>query len=119
MSDPREALVQAMLGYDANGCTEVPTARGWAEHVANSVLAEFLVVPLSDIVGTEYGYRFKEPKYSERTQSTGSWRDEAIEVVAYLRNEQTRLGHDLNAEALSRPLLRWSPIPLGDVSDGE
>lgn len=57
VSDPREALVRAMLNYDgsdAAGRMQPTTARGWAEHVADDILAEFLVVPRTEVVGTEY-----------------------------------------------------------------
>lgn len=102
MSDPREALVQAMLSYDANGLTEVPSARGWAEHVAAAVLREFLVVPRSDIMGMEYGWRL-DADDGVQPNSAPMWALADAELNG--------------GEAVERPVLQWTPIRPGEALD--
>lgn len=91
---------------------EFPNAEAWSEHLAELISREHLVVPRSDIVGTEYGYRYQDPKYSAETYSTQGSRTQAIEVAENIRSGQIRKGNDVNAVALERPVLPWSVIPL-------
>lgn len=89
---------------------EFATADEWAAHLAGLLCARFLVVPLSDIQGTEYGWRYTHPD-GVRTYSTEG-RAEAVEEASY----QQRLERDeevpVTAEALERLVPPWSVIPL-------
>lgn len=67
------------------------------QHAADVLLEEYLVVPRSDIVSTEYGMR-----YSDGVVFGNRDRGRAVRVAERL--------HEV--EAVQRPLLPWSVIPL-------
>jgi hypothetical protein len=104
MSDIREALAHAIL---VNAMC--PGQEYIATRVADAILAEFLVVPRSDIVGTEYGI---SDQTNTDVQFVGR-RAEAIEGARWRR----RFPGTSEACAHERPVLPWSPIPLPE--DGE
>lgn len=72
------------------------------EKAAQAILAEFLVVPRSDIVGTEYAL---EP-YPGAPLELYSDRAVVIDV-----------GERCGLRALERPDLAWSVIPLPEEAD--
>lgn len=123
MTDHREALARLIYEHEKVGrgcisCSERPGAESmnghrYAEHVAELIAAEFLTVPRKDIQGYEYGFRLKESKVGERTYSTQRSRQDAIEFAGDLRDEQSRKGQDVNATAVQRTILPWTPIPEG------
>lgn len=75
----------------------------------DAILAEFLVVPRSEIVGTEYGWR-SGPDANVRDAPT---RDQAIRQAARARAAG---GVWSNSEAVEH-VIAWSVIPLPE--DGE
>lgn len=102
MSDTRTLIAQHRTRYDDGRFRCACSARPWilystfADHLAEVILAEFLVIPRAGIE-TEYGYRRPE---SNAWPVTGG-REQSIRLAA------------LNlAEPVSRPVLPWSPIPL-------
>lgn len=89
---------------------------GHVYHLTELISAEFLVVPRSDIVGTEYAYRHAPDMPVFR--GTGS-ADAATQRAAKVREAQQRRGWVPRAEALERPVLVWKPItPASEVPDG-
>jgi hypothetical protein len=92
MSDTREALARAILVNAMCPGQEYIAAR-----VADAILAEFLVVPRDSIVGTEYGWR------QERGWSV---------VVAHSLDAIRHWEETKGGEAVTRPDLPWSVIPL-------
>lgn len=111
MSDPQQALLKLIYAHEEAmvhgviGCWSCPdrTFEGHSEfaaHVAELIGAEFLVVPRSDIDGTEYGWR--------------AWPGDQVcprrDRASALLTAQNR-----GAEAVERPALPWSPITPGEV----
>ncbi len=95
MSDIREALARVILVNSM-----CPGQEYLARHEADAILAEFLVVPRSDIVGTDYGVEADAhlpPEYHL---------DQAVAV-----DEARRRG----VRVLKRPRLPWSVIPLPEA----
>jgi hypothetical protein len=77
----------------------------WAVHINALIAAEYLVVPRSDIVGTEYGMR-----YTSEEGRTNTWSSNTAN-----RAETIRLAESDGSgrvAAMERPILPWSPIPL-------
>ncbi|WP_159840180.1 hypothetical protein [Nocardia sp. CY41] len=74
-----------------------------AEHVADMITEQFLVVPQSDVIGLEYGYR-----RGDSAPVLPAWdADGAVrKAVAEVRNGYR------NAAALERTTLSWSVIPI-------
>jgi hypothetical protein len=89
-----DVYLYCMCGVNCGG------EAGYALHLADLINAEFLVVPRSDIVGTEYGWRHPNEPFAEPC-----YHDALTEPDA--RRLAGRKG-----EALQRPILPWSPIPL-------
>ena len=126
MSDPREALLALVYAHEEAmvhgeiGCWACPDRvfeghSDFAAHVAELIAREFLVVARSEITGTEYGYQhgpemtvFRWTRYA----------DELPRRIAEIRDTQHRAGIQPRAQALSRPVLAWSPVPAEDVPDG-
>lgn len=106
MSDPtREALERLFRQYGLDGVED---------RLAEDVLAEFLVVPRADIVGTEYGYRSSDEDLACLTDD----RKDAINGALGRRQWQRDAMFQPTAEAVERPSLPWSPIPLPEDGDG-
>lgn len=70
-----------------------------------------LVVPRSDIP-TEYGCRYSDEDLANLTET----RDAAIEWARERRDWQREAMNQLTAEAVERPALPWSVIPLQVVT---
>lgn len=91
MADPRESIARLLMDW---GCDDES-----AGQCVSQLLAEFLVVPRSDIVGTEYGW--VHDIHGERCEHTDLSKEDALRLAG-------RMG-----EAIERPVLPWSsPIPL-------
>lgn len=86
---------------------------GYAVHLAEVIAAGFLVVPRSEITGTEYGYQHLPDSGVFVRQSAELVRGRVTEI----REAQQRRGIEPLAVALSRPILPWSPLPEG-MPDG-
>lgn len=94
MPDTREALAQLLINE------LVFPQRAYL--LTDAILTEFLVVPRSDIVSTEYGTRYSDGDVFGNQD----------------RGRVVRLAERLHGvEAVQRPLLPWSVIPLPE--DGE
>lgn len=83
---------------------------------ADAILAEFLVVPRSEIVGTEYGWQYLL-NGQWQTVSTED-RQQAIDNAAYQRDSE---GAEwaAPARAVERPIPPWSVIPLPESGGPE
>lgn len=83
-------------------------AASYAAHLAAAVDPEFLVVPRSDIVGTEYSWQHEYMPGQWMTKYPAGSPDQARAMAA------ARLYcHDSgDTRAVARPVLPWSPIPL-------
>jgi len=79
---------------------------------ADAVLAEFLVVPRSDIQSTEYSYRHRLPASGQWCSHLERSRAEALSAAGSVPTGETEWG-TTEAEALERPVLPWTPIPEG------
>ncbi|MGW4720843.1 hypothetical protein [Nocardia sp. NPDC004260] len=91
-----------LTGRISIGCTGCPGLEfmhevDHAEHVADMIAEQFLVVPQSEVVGLEYGYR-ADPEWDVAPVESA---DEARDLASH-----TRTG-----EALFHPVLAWSPLP--------
>ncbi|MFJ4653786.1 hypothetical protein ACIP5Y_21175 [Nocardia sp. NPDC088792] len=76
---------------------------GYTAHLAGVIEAEFLVVPRSDVIGTEYGWRLSGDEGPQRN-SERMWALADAEINA--------------GEAVQRPALAWLPItPVSEVPD--
>ncbi|MCM6777903.1 hypothetical protein NDR87_31605 [Nocardia sp. CDC159] len=76
------------------------------ETAADALLADWLIVPRSDIEGIEYGYRVTA---DDPTHSTWTARAESEQqALAYAEHPAIT--------AVQRPILPWSPIPEGGDS---
>ena len=110
MSDQREALARLIYDHEKIGrgcisCSERPGAESmsghqYAEHVAELIAAEFLIVPRKDIEGVEYGWR----KYPEHPE---------IPILAADSLEVARRLADTRGDVWERPALPWTPTPDG------
>ncbi|MFR9773094.1 hypothetical protein [Nocardia sp. SC052] len=111
MTATRDQLARVISGHQLTGrvsigCTGCPGVEFMhegehAEHVADMIVEQFLVVPHSEVVGLEYGWR-ADPEWGVvPVESAEEARDFA---------SNTRLG-----EALFHHVLAWSPLP----EDGE
>ncbi|WP_280465976.1 hypothetical protein [Nocardia brasiliensis] len=104
MSDTREALKDVFRAeYAKLPPGEYPTGRA----LIDAILAEFLVIPRSEITGTEYGWR----TVGRGVMKVDS-RDEAIETARGIRELRRGRGEPHDVEAIERPALPWSVIPL-------
>lgn len=109
MSDPTREVLAELLARSRRGITA--RVNDTDRHQAGAILAEFLVVPRSDIVGTEYGWRRAPDCIAHLTET----RAEAIESAMNLRPAGPAWSR---AEAVERSaVLPWSPIPLPE--DGQ
>ena len=88
MSDIRKALAQLLDGY--------------ATHLADLIEAEFLVVPRSGVVKTEYGWR-----RSPSDTNVGPRKDREAAVFT---------AENRGGEAVERPSVPWSVIPRAAVA---
>jgi hypothetical protein len=122
----REALAHAILDAIRDSVSEYDTPHvdrsslewtgidGRVDMLAavDALLATYLVIPRSDIVGTEYGWR-ASPDGNVRPRPS---RDAAFEAVAHVRASGGVWAH---SEAVQHPVLPWSVIPLpkdGDIN---
>jgi hypothetical protein len=122
MSTTKEALASLIYEHERTGrscigcraCPDREFMNGLehAEHVAELIAAELLVVPCSDIVGTEYGWRYAEEGQPPTTWKVPEGEDLAVREVRHIRRVQREQGKAQNAELLSRPVLPWSVTPL-------
>ncbi|WP_043737778.1 hypothetical protein [Nocardia asiatica] len=127
MTDPREALARVisdhqLTGRISIGCAGCPglefmTSVEHAEHVADMIGMQFLVVPQSDVVGLEYGWRYAEEGQPPTTWKVPEGEDLAVREVRHIRRVQREQGKAQNAELLSRPVLSWSVVPLPEDGD--
>lgn len=110
MSDPtREALVQVAAvaiytqqwGSPPSNDAERCAWRSDASAAVDAILATHLVVPRSDIVGTEYGIR-----YTSEDGKASTWPSKATSRAEVVELRQP------GVTVLERPVLPWSPIPL-------
>jgi hypothetical protein len=106
--DTREALAQ-LLARSRRGVTARVNDNDL--HQADDVLAEFLVVPRSDIQGIQYGWRNFDEHGGEWVWTCAS-REVAVADASSARRRDRARGRDPKAEALERPILPWSVIPL-------
>lgn len=124
MSDIRDVLAQIAAeaiytqawGQPPSNDEERWAWRADAFAAVDAILATYLTIPRSDIVGTEYGWR-----YSEAGQQARTWiapdRDIATREAYWLRSRQIEMGRVPDAEPLSRPVLPWSVIPLPEEGE--
>lgn len=108
----REALVELLSQhppevagswYGCAGCKfSLGNAASYAGHLADVMAAEFLVVPRSDITGTEYGWRFADDDGARRSS----------ERMWALADAELNGG-----QAVERPSPPWTPI-RPEVPDG-
>lgn len=77
---------------------------GYAAHLVDALLSEYLVVPRSEIAGTEYGWRHL-------------WKGRQCEHVSASFAEARRLAEANDVPILQRPVLPWSVIQTAE--DGE
>lgn len=105
MSDTtRESIARLFMDW---GCDDES-----AHQCVGQLLAEFLVIPRSAVVGTEYGWRFAELGMPEETWLAED-RSAAVGVVRSLQREQARDPiFRPGPQLLERPRLPWSVIPL-------
>lgn len=80
-------------------------------------LDEFLIIPRSDIVGTEYGVRYSEYAEAPAVVREDFTLEEAASLVRSIRWRQEANRRTPNAELLSRFNPPWSVIPLPE--DGQ
>lgn len=107
----REALAQ-FLARSRRGVTAKVNDNDREQ--ADALLAEFLVVPRSDIQGYEYAHQYSSPVGGVWTYPADS-REHVLGKVAHRRNGDPR--PEVTYTALERPILPWSVIPLPE--DGE
>lgn len=113
MSDTtRDALAKLIDQLLGDGDTAV--REFMARQTADAIVERFLVVPRSDIVGTEYAVRHiaSDGHEAEYSRASRLW---AV--------EDARAWHlDLNSggrmDAIERPVLPWSVIPLPEDGGG-
>lgn len=102
MSDTtREVLERLFRQYGLDGVEN---------RLADDVLAEFLIVPRSDIQGYSYTVRSTvcgEVWYVHEHPD----RDRVAASARAVRNAQTAARGSSDAEVVSRPILPWAPIP--------
>lgn len=79
--------------------------------LADDLRVDFLVIPRSDIQRCEYGWRYTEVGQEKPRTLVGPTREDAMENAAGIRAIQRQKGYEVNAEAVSRPVLPWSVIP--------
>lgn len=112
MSDQREALVQAIVhATEANW--DIAEGHAGLSALADALLAEFLIVPRSDIQGYEYGVR--STRGGTRAFVA---RDSAVVFLAKRREAQIRVVGSSDAEVVERPILPWAPSPEGGDGNG-
>ncbi|WP_280320049.1 hypothetical protein [Nocardia wallacei] len=99
---PRDELAQLLTQHEIEASTwgwsckcGVYGADDYVDHLTEMILASFLVVPLSDIQGTEYGSSDGCFVYRKASKREAVWAAEA----------------DLTP--MQRPILPWTPIPEG------
>lgn len=125
MTDTREALARVisdhqLTGRISIGCAACPglefmTAVDHAEHLADMIAEQFLVVARSDIVGTEYGWQCTTVDgLPKAKQKVPGGREAAIRDVRRVRRNQEAEGLAPDVELLSRPVLPWSVTPLSE-----
>lgn len=110
MSDTRTTLAKLLEDhcFDAvewGTCEcgeEFPNAGAWSMHLARLIDATHLVVPRSEIVGTEYGWRHPNPQAGA---------DALCEHGALTEGDARRLAGNWG-EAVQRPIPPWSVVPL-------
>lgn len=103
--------------YGCASCrVSLGNAASYADHLTEQLLAEFLVVPRSDIVGTQYGWRYAErAELDEPLEIPVATRlDVAIAAVRHIQQSRELTGWTgmPAPELLARPILSWSIIPL-------
>ncbi len=117
MSSAREALTRLLYQHEKTGrscigCRACPdlefmNSHQHAEHVADVIASELLMVPHSDITDTAYGYSFIGTDGERQTWAANSEAD-AAHVVDAMRSR----GAD--AHLVSRPILpipAWTRLP--------
>lgn len=112
------ALMEAGPSVVCSGDRVVIDCPAGLAEFAKALEARYLVVPRSDIVGTEYGWRFAELGMPEETWLAED-RSAAVGVVRSLQREQARDPIPRpGPQLLERPRLAWSVIPLPEDGDG-
>jgi hypothetical protein len=113
MSDPIPERLAQLLARSRRGVTARVNDNDRRQ--AHEILAQFLVVPRSDVIGTEYGWRYADPGREPRSYVAD--RETAIEAAVDARMLQRDRGLPVNAEALERPVLAWVPIEIKGDTD--
>lgn len=114
MSDTRDRLAEILhkqgaycgtCDYESRDC---PDCASVLEGYATAILAEFLVIPRTDIT-TGYGFQYFTSGQWETVETED--RQQAIDGAAYLRDSEGA-EWPTPARAVEHLKTAWSPIPL-------
>ncbi|MEV6555894.1 hypothetical protein AB0M22_09270 [Nocardia sp. NPDC051756] len=116
MSDIRDEIAEVLYkrgaycgdcDYETRRCRECDRV---LEGYADAILAEFLVIPHSDLLGTRYGCEWTHEGQLRRDHAHSEGR--AVALALEMRAQQRKKGQPVTAVPVSAPIPPWTELPL-------